>query len=182
MKDDIKQKFLDILFEKEEEDVSSSDEKAPVTEAKESTLKARDVLYHKPKSSAFIDYNNQNNIEKKSLNVDEADYEFSVPISPIFGVIKENKKETVNVAPEITDTLVNKPENSHLEIITSPIYGYGREENTFNNTENVDEDEYYTPEDEEEIHRIFDDEPAESDNENDYEDDLNLFNSFGDYR
>ena len=60
MKSDIKRKFLDILFEPEDEDdevyEKPKQEVKPVKK-QENTVKAADILYRKQEKSAFIDLN-----------------------------------------------------------------------------------------------------------------------------
>ena len=128
----IKKKFIDILFENDPEQIV---EEQPVIEPKMDaqeigrTLNAKDVLYRKSKSSAFIDL--EETIQGTKENEEEEpvrDYEFSQQISPMFGVIrKEHEKPLVVHQPERDEKMVNKPEDSHLDIVTSPFYGYGEQ-------------------------------------------------------
>ena len=130
---DIKKRFIDILFEPEddpEEDDIIKELDTKKQETKEvSTISAKDILYRKPEQSAFINLeetSSTSNITKPQSSGNE--YEFSSQISPIFGVLKETKQNNVSLERDINETFVNKPEDSHLEIITSPIYGYGTQE------------------------------------------------------
>ena len=182
MKDDIKQKFINILFEPEdgEESVQETTEKAII----DSPIKAKDILYRKQGSSAFINYKDVTptvNEENKDEN-----YEFSSHISPIFGVIKEaSKKTSTSFNKEVTETQTNKPESSHLDIITSPIYGYGSKEQAMEGNYEV---KGIGEESDEELHRVFSDEDElleqsfaqTEDEEVKEEENINLFNLFGD--
>ena len=168
---DIKKKFLDILFEpidEEIEEVKTQEEvKKPVKE--ESSIKAKDILYKKSENSAFIDLNDLNKtshvVEKK-----DNDYEFASQISPIFGVLKENKKRPIKTEKQTNETIVNKPEDSHLETITSPIYGYGKQED-------LDGNRNMTAgllADENELHDLLDEEILKQNAVDNYEDYLPL--------
>ena len=110
MKSDIKRKFLDILFEPEDEDdevyEKPKQEVKPVKK-QENTVKAADILYRKQEKSAFIDLNEKKKKpEKKQEENVYGDYEFSSQISPIFGVIKESKVET-NTSVSVDEALIN---------------------------------------------------------------------------
>ena len=137
MKSDIKKKFIDILFEPEEDDeeevyVRPKAEPKPVKK-QEKTVKAADILYRKPERSAFIDLDDKKKKkeEKKEPENVYGDYEFSSQISPIFGVIKENKPEIKKSSASVNESLTSRPDSSHLEIITSPIFGYGQREGEY---------------------------------------------------
>ena len=177
MKEEIKKKFIDILFEPEDED----DEPVVLTESKpekrreENTVKASDILYHKSEKSAFI------NLDEKPKEIKETRtggvYEFSTQISPIFGVLKggesiEEEKKGVD------ETQINKPEDSHLEIITSPIYGYASKETVYK--EETEEESVEEPYDEEELHRLLLNEDERYSRYDYDDDDIDLFNVFGD--
>jgi len=184
MKSDIKRKFLDILFEPEDEDEEvyekPKQEVKPVKK-QENTVKAADILYRKQEKSAFIDLNEKKKKpEKKQEENVYGDYEFSSQISPIFGVIKESKVET-NTSVSVDEALINKPDSSHLEIITSPIYGYGNRSDY--EKDHPDLFETIPASDEEELHRLLDedygyDEHTYDDLEDENEE-INLFNSYG---
>lgn len=171
---DIKKKFLDILFETvedEQDDIQEVEEevvKRPIKE--ESSIKAKDILYRKSESSAFIDLNDLNKKEENtSKQKKENDYEFASQISPIFGVLKESKRRPIKLDNEVNDAIINKPEDSHLEIITSPIYGYGDQED-LNGNRNMTAGLLA---DESELHELFDDEQVvESQVEENYENNL----------
>ncbi|MBQ1508717.1 MAG: hypothetical protein IIZ47_04785 [Erysipelotrichaceae bacterium] len=143
MKDDLKKRFYDILFEPDDDEVVASgplQDLRPVKKPKpEHTLKASDVLYKQPeKKSAFIDYEDKDikpyGIEdrlkeekKPEPEEDEEEAYIHQPtISPIFGILKE--REEVVKAVEVDDTLLKKPTDSHLGTVISPIYGYGTNE------------------------------------------------------
>ena len=183
MKSDIKRKFLDILFEPEDEDdevyEKPKQEVKPVKK-QENTVKAADILYRKQAKSAFIALNENKKPEKKQEENVYGDYEFSSQISPIFGVIKESKVET-NTSVSVDEALINKPDSSHLEIITSPIYGYGNRSDY--EKDHPDLFETIPASDEEELHRLLDedygyDEHTYDDLEDENEE-INLFNSYG---
>ena len=132
MKNDIKKKFIDILFEPEEDEEEIFEK--PKTAEKparkqENTVKAKDILYRKSEGSAFINLEEKKKPEEKKVEDDHVDYEFSSQISPIFGLIKENKPDISSVSSgSANESLLSKPDSSHLEIITSPFYGYGSRE------------------------------------------------------
>ena len=191
MKSDIKKKFIDILFEPDEDEEENYERPQPVVTAKptvrpvkkqESTVSAKDILYRKPEQSAFIHLDEEKKPKKnenKGVEVTYGDYEFSSQISPIFGVIKENKPKFTS-APSVNETLVNKPDNSHLEIITSPIYGYGSRDDY--KKDHFDINEVMADPDEEELHRILDDDYGYDehtyDDIDDSDSDINLFDLF----
>ena len=144
MKDDLKKRFYDILFEPDDDEVVASgplQDLRPVKKPKpEHTLKASDVLYKQPqqKTSAFIDYeekdikpygieNRQKDEPKPEKEEEEEEgYIHQPTISPIFGVLKEREETVKNV--EVDDSLLKKPTDSHLGTVISPIYGYGTNE------------------------------------------------------
>ena len=143
MKDDLKKKFYDILFEPEEREVVAN---APLENVRqnrrsEHPIKASDVLYKQPNQekpkSAFIDYEEKNisvfgntpvteTVNVKEEKEEEEAYVRQPTISPIFGVVKQ--KEEVVKDVEVDDTLLKKPSDSHLGTVISPIYGYGTAE------------------------------------------------------
>lgn len=161
---DLKKKFIDILFEDEEEsevlDLIEEEEKKNTksVEKKESTILAKDILYRKPGTSAFI------NLDETSIKLSNDEpkvedvYEMSSQISPIFGIIKENKPKSLNIDQGVIDTQTNKPVDSHLDIITSPIYGYGNKEDAMKN--NYDVKGIDSENEEVELHQLFDDEDS----------------------
>ena len=174
MRSDIKKKFIDILFEPDENEseVEVYDEpKKPKKEKPVSTVSAKDFLYKKSEQSAFIDLVEPKKNERKVIETPNGEYEFSSQISPIFGVIKENDfKITKKMDPDTK--IVNKPDSSHLEIITSPIYGYAKQNEDIVNRYN----EFYEEPDEQELHELLD-----NDNDHTYDDftqdeEINLFN------
>ena len=175
MKNDIKKKFIDILFEPdddEEEIVEKKETEKPVRK-QESTVNARDILYRKPEKSAFINLEEKKE-KKQDIGVETVygDYEFSSQISPIFGVIKENKPNFVT-STSVNESLVSKPDNSHLEIITSPIYGYAKQ-----NDVQYNYNEYFEDTSEQELHELLDDDFQDDHTYDDFGDDeeINLFN------
>ena len=211
MKNDIKKKFIDILFEPEE-DEEEEVVVAPVIEPRpakkqENAIKAKDILYRKPDTSAptsnstptsssaptssstFI---NLDETSKKVKEVKETanpygDYELSSQISPIFGVIKENKPESSSssvATVKANDSLVSRPDSSHLEIITSPIYGYGNRKDFDGDRDGLAE-VFSIRNEEDELHNLFEDEVGYDEHTYDdiqdnstTDDDINLFGSY----
>ena len=139
---DLRKKFIDILFEPDEEididapltDVKtrSSDRKDIKKESKKEIKKepskvidAREVLYGEPsKQTSFIDYfdgiNNKKPNDKKVA--EEEKYEMHDNVSPIFGLLnqKERKKKTVS-EKEIQKAITP---SDYISVVLSPIYGY----------------------------------------------------------
>jgi len=175
MKEEIKKKFIDILFEPEDDeddDSSSLVEDRPNKKKEDNTIKAADILYHKSEKSAFIDLDEPKTIKPESRTGEP--YEFSTQISPIFGVLKGGEKPHES-KKDIDESQINKPEDSHLEIITSPIYGYASRESVLKD----EKDEETEPEsyDEEELHRLL---LNEDERYSRYDDDMDLFDdAFG---
>jgi len=175
MKSDIKKKFIDILFEPEEEETPSESRKKTETRkeiTEEFAVNAKDILYRKPEKSAFIDLYEK---PKEKAKKEESEYEFTSQISPIFGIIRNSDQKAVSTA-NTDETQIKKPENTHLDIITSPIYGYGSKEEAERagfSVGSYDEDD--------ELHRLLDE--AESYHNHTYDDfdgdDINLFDAFG---
>ena len=192
MKNDIKKKFIDILFEPEEDEEEIFEKpKAAEKPAKkqEKTVTAKDILYRKSEGSAFINlYETKKPEEKKVVEEEHIDYEFSSQISPIFGLIKENKPETESsLSVSANESLLSKPDSSHLEIITSPFYGYGSREDYEKEHPDLFGDLPLSEEDE--LHRLLDsdedrydyDEHTYDDIQDEYDsgrmEEINLFNS-----
>ena len=185
---DIKKKFIDILFEDDPDDEPKDlkyDEKL-ITVQKDSPIRAEDILYRKPGTSAFINLEEPAVVKQEidNIEINQEEYEMSSQISPIFGLIKENKRKVVNVDQDIIDTQTNKPVDSHLDIITSPIYGYGNKEDAHD--KNYDVKSVTDDSDEEsELHHLFDQEEealnkSYDDEKTSFDDDIaNLFKLFG---
>ena len=181
MKKDIKKKFIDILFEPEENDseVELYEEHVkPKTAPKKmeiptSSVNAKDFLYKKGEQSAFIDLDPPKKNERKVIATPDGEYEFSSQISPIFGVIKENEYK-VSTKTDPDTKIVNKPDSSHLEIITSPIYGYAKQ----NEVPQTNYNEYFEDTSEQELHELLDDDFQDDHTYDDFADDeeINLFN------
>ncbi len=179
---DIKKKICEILFEDDETEVDDSEKKPVIKQEKKveevinegTQIKARDFLYQK--SNVFVDLNDN----KKQTNYADNNepYVFSSQISPIFGVIKQDKKQETESELKVNKKLTSKPTDSHLDIITSPIYGYGSDVDN-----NIDDLVQEKPEiyEEEELHDLFDNED-EKDSLDKLEDDeeITLFKLFGD--
>ena len=60
----------------------------------------------------------------------------------------------VMASVSVDEALINKPDSSHLEIITSPIYGYGSRSDY--EKDHPDLFETIPASDEEELHRLLD--------------------------
>ena len=159
---DIKKKFLDILFETDDEEDEKETVVAPEpvvmkqpVKKEETSYNAKDVLYRKSDQSAFINLEETiKTVKENKTSATEEEYELSSQISPIFGLIKENKptyKKPLDTDPD--ETLLSKPDDSHLEIITSPIYGYGSKDDQDINSLVIDNG---YADDEEELHRLLD--------------------------
>lgn len=177
-KDGIKKRFMDILFESddptEEEVLFKSEENTTVKEEKpvikESTTNAKDFLYNK-NDQTFINYQAKPVVKKQ----EEEPYEFSSQISPMFGLISEPKKAKESIITSAKTAVIDGSKDSHLDIVTSPIYGYATGE------KEVYKDALYFEEtSEEEIHRIFEKEDPQT-YRNPYEtrtEELSLFDIF----
>ena len=131
----IKQRFLDILFEDEDEEEEIVKKVQNVKETPR--VKASDILYakkeekeikeEKPKSSesAFINYSEKKVNEEKKIDKPDEIYVAQPALSPIFGDLdkgnaKKKKAETISVDYASTE----KPSSNYLGIVLSPIYGY----------------------------------------------------------
>ena len=150
MKNDLKKKFLDILFEPEEEDIVEespmsevnrtkvSHEKKTNEEVKVSKApKANDILYGdgaKEANKAFINYKESTRQtipetpkyvkEEKVADLSET-YELKRHISPIFGETEEKvtgRKEEVIKKPVAPMPSMNK--GDYTNVVLSPIFGY----------------------------------------------------------
>lgn len=191
---DLKKKFIDILFEDDVDEQELQDdsyyvekEETPVVSkpVEESPIKAKDILYRKSSSSAFINLNEP--AEKDTFTLDDLkkdEYEMSSQISPIFGLIKESPKKVMNVDPNITEAQTNKPSDSHLDIITSPIYGYATKEDAKEN--NYDVRSAIGENEDEQLHQLFDQEEESLNNSYDSldsnpldDEEISLFRLFG---
>ena len=137
----IKQRFIDILFEPDEEesiDINKNEnrkiDKSQIKEA--SPISAKDLLYGKQekepreqKSTTFINLTEDKpvvNKPKEVVAVEEEVYIASPNLSPIFGNIEGNSKKKQK---KMTDTnidyaAVKKPSSNYLGMVLSPIYGY----------------------------------------------------------
>lgn len=191
---DLKKKFIDILFEDDVDEQELQDdsyyvekEVTPVVSkpVEESPIKAKDILYRKSSSSTFINLNEPT--EKETFTLDDLkkdEYEMSSQISPIFGLIKESPKKVMNVDPNVTEAQTNKPSDSHLDIITSPIYGYATKEDAKEN--NYDVRSAIGEDEDEQLHQLFDQEEESLNNSYDSldsnpldDEEISLFRLFG---
>lgn len=202
---DLKKKFMDILFDEDDDENQSVENYVHQTKKiEESPIRAKDILYRRSNKNTFIDLNEPKKptiIEDKpvveEITTKDSTYEMSSHISPIFGPVKENKKKDINVNQEIIDTQTSKPAGSHLDIITSPIYGYGNKEDAQKNNYDVKGIDGIAN-DEQELHELFDDdnvsylnnsfaidninkkvEDTNSSNNQEDTDEINLFKLFG---
>lgn len=131
MRDDIKKKFLDILFEPEPEPVKPGKVivKAPLQDisAKKEVNEVKEPVVQ-VKKTPFINLKEE---KKEEINIEYSDvkekinkgYEYTQNISPIFGVIEEPQKKT-STKIYTDDSQTSKPVTSYLGTIISPIYGY----------------------------------------------------------
>ena len=82
----------------------------------------------------------------------------------------------------MNESLINRPDSSHLEIITSPIYGYGNREDFEKEHPDLFTD-LSSASEEEELHRLLDEDYGFDDHTYDDIDDddeeINLFNAYG---
>lgn len=187
MVENLKEKFMNLLFENENEPESEEIVKEEAKQEEEKTvikteIKASDVLYHKSVSSAFINLNepprrsrlNNGGMEYDNEHLNEVDFELNTQISPMFGLIKSNDDNKKKIEPEDIDRVTKKPENDHLEIIPSPIYGYGKQED-------VPEINNSLLSDTQELTDLFKDEEESKYTVNDdIEKEISLFDIFGD--
>ena len=131
----IKQRFLDILFENEDDEEENINKVSNVKETPR--VKASDILYtkkeekdikeDKPKKSesAFINYDDKFIKEEKKTEKIEEVYVAQPALSPIFGDLDKNnvkKKKTEPISVDYAST--EKPSSNYLGIVLSPIYGY----------------------------------------------------------
>lgn len=184
---DFKNKFMDILFEEEPEseiNEAKNDTSSSNSNNTDLSFSAKDLLYKKNGSSPFIDLEETVKSFEESVTPKESEeYELSSQISPIFGVIKKEEKKVLKVAPEVTKSQTIKPIDSHLDIITSPIYGYGNKEDAIDNNYDVKGIGEGIIDEDEQLHSLFDNnDPSDIDvmsNDNFDEEDISLFRLFG---
>ena len=149
MKEDIKKRFYDILFvtddeEEEEETVVEAPledlnkkKETPVTPS--ATIKAQDILYKKPKSTAFVNLDDVD-IRKPIIETFEVKKENEyIParnLSPIFGIIDEKDNEPIKTETQPAKPAVKAENDSYLKTVISPFYGNDIK-NDFSNTMNL---------------------------------------------
>ncbi len=142
---DIRKKFIDILFEPEEDEeetvVTKPEPKkeaevkkevqvekpvAAVEEKKDrNTIQAKEIMY---KNSSFANIElEKKDIPLKKAENDNYEYEALPNISPIFGVIDEKNAKTKEVVSKVDTNQTMKPESSYLGTVISPFYGYDEE-------------------------------------------------------
>lgn len=194
---DIKKKFIDILFEEDdpekevmEDSYYSNPEPIHANDSYKKEVKQEGktnnaVVYRRSDKSAFINLNEKKKDEtESSKNKIKEEYEMSSQLSPIFGVIKESKKKEISFDKNIEKVQTNKPSDSHLDIITSPIYGYGNKEDA--QKDNYEVKNIVDDVDEEELHHLFDEEEYLDDSydkltdESLTDEDITLFSLFED--
>ena len=182
----IKQKFIDILFERDPDQPQEQPVVDITTETEDvvSNFNAKDVLY-KSKSSAFIDLEETIQEAKKEEDAPR-DYQFSQQISPMFGIVKkeDDTNQTISRKPEKDERMVSKPDDSHLDIVTSPFYGYGqnyviREESQ----ENLKEEGFAYDQDDPYVQGLYEhpDIPYDE-NQEPVDEDMGLFDEYEDRR
>lgn len=127
----IKKKFLDILFEPDDEEEKKVQKSNTSVNNDNAPLKATDLLYGKKtsKSSAFInladEVNKEDNTEDVSNSEEKPFYTSSPNLSPIFGNIDSNKKKkTFSTNGAVDFAYTDKPNGNYLDMVMSPIYGY----------------------------------------------------------
>ncbi|MBQ0035638.1 MAG: hypothetical protein KBT35_01835 [Firmicutes bacterium] len=179
---DIKQKFINILFDGEDEEEEEVVADAPIADVRQETkkeassVKAADLMYKKPQS-AFIDVDEKPISAKELLTdskeEDDEEYVLSPQLSPIFGIINNNGEAVHVEVSKRNEEQVKKPEDVHLDIIPSPIYGYGNSEES---KHNFDEETYINKD----IRHIFNDDVDDETIVVDQE--INLFEDFEDYK
>lgn len=146
---DMKKRLIDLLFEPDPnnqesdeyieaplENVLVSDEPSYNQQKREHApetsthYSAADLLY-KSKQSVFVNLEETNqqsvsetiNIEKTEIEEEKAEYTPTANISPMFGLINDNKPQEY-YKPRLDRAQVTKPADSPLGTIFSPIYGY----------------------------------------------------------
>lgn len=194
---DLKKKFIDILFEEDdpEQEVREDSYYSNTPDIKienivktnnDNESKSEPVL-HRSDRSAFINLDEKNTEKHDDIDtVIKEEYEMSSQISPMFGVLKESKKREYTFDENIEKHQTKKPLDSHLDIITSPIYGYANKEDA--KKDNFEVKNIIDDVDEEELHHLFDSEEEYLDksyNEETNDDlltdeDISLFRLFGD--
>lgn len=193
----IKQRFMDILFEPDEEEKINEMkqerriDKSQITET--STIKATDILYKKggndDQKTVFINLTetktnaNTTQNEEKPL-VEEEPYVTSPNLSPIFGNIDNTKKKRKSSTANVDYASTEKPSSNYLGMVLSPIYGYDTIKANdarakFNNAPKAEYEDSDITEDltdifeTEEFKQYADEEPSED--ELDKTDDISLF-------
>lgn len=175
MIDDVKKKFIDILFESDSDDEEEQEQEETVVSSNVKTsspIKAEDILYRKSKTNTFIDLNASVNHTINSVNDSfgsKEEYELSSHISPMFGLIDNSNTKKQTVSKEISDKMSKLPNGSSLNIVTSPIYGYASKED-LDNDDNLDEKDLTETQ---ELNLIFG-------NDDNSDEELNLFSNLED--
>ncbi len=176
----IKQKFIDILFERDP-DQPQEQPVVDITTEQEDIVRnfdAKDVLY-KPKSSAFINLEETiEEVQKEEEVETPGDYQFSQQISPMFGLVKNRSDSHRVVVPkaEKDERMVNKPDDSHLDIVTSPFFGYGQNYTIKEMPEEtVSEDGYVYEQDDPYVQGLYEHPNIPFDENEEPVDEMNLF-------
>lgn len=149
----LKQRFLDILFEDDEDDAAINEEPKEKVVREVPRVKASDLLYGKKENKPLIikeekkiepkveqvapkekvnketfinyaeDIKENTKHEVRSQSVDEI-YISQPALSPIFGNVEKDKKNKKDETVSVDYASVDKPNSNHLGIVLSPIYGY----------------------------------------------------------
>lgn len=147
MKSDFKKKFLDILFEPEEPEVTKESTISPQPQPQVKTIDAKEILYQeKPKNSSFINLEEKSSKKKeevkpqeikkseevkpKLIRDDDKNYVIKDNVSPIFGMLEQKKPESKIVKKDLKSTInpSKYTSNEYIGGIISPIFGYDTEE------------------------------------------------------
>ena len=130
MTETLKDKLLDLLFEKDPpKDTDRPQEPKTVKKPEKETspIKAEDILYDRnrsqeKKNSTFINYNEpERNSREETVS---AEYAPTPNLSPIFGPLDGDKKEKKDIKADVDYASVEKPKSSPLGTVMSPIFGY----------------------------------------------------------
>lgn len=130
----IKQRFMDILFE-DEDDLPVKREKVekpkpvilekPKYKSEVTPINAKDFLYGKKEnqSNTFINLDEGKKIDVKAVVEQQDDFVATPNLSPIFGTI-DNKTRKSNEETSVDYASVQKSDTNYLDMVLSPIYGY----------------------------------------------------------
>lgn len=180
---ELKQKFIDILFEKDAPDAEDDFVESTDKENKKehSTIKAADILYRKgSNNSPFINLNEGKKVSAKELLINEKEeYRATPKLSPIFGLINDSKTNE-NKMPTEVEPIKTSGKISHLDIVPSPIYGYGTKEDYFKSSYMSTGTSFAEEEHDEHENIPQEEDPFLNNDNNIEEDNITLFDEFGD--